>query len=117
MAAPAELNELLEEGTTRSRELADAADEAMNVIDGLVEKAESLAKRVQDEGTEACGHLRDLTRELEQAQGDLAAARGQAEAALETLATKATELKTEVSELLTQVKEDMDELEAQKTRL
>jgi DNA repair exonuclease SbcCD ATPase subunit len=113
----AELNELFEEATTRSRELADAADEAMTTIDGLVEKAEGLSQRVQDEGSEACGHLRDLAQRMEEAEGELETSRGQAESALEALAGKATDLKTEVGELLEQVKKDMAELEAHQDRL
>jgi hypothetical protein len=112
-----ELNALFEEGVTRSRELADAADEAIDTIDGLVERAEALSQRVKDEGGEACGHLRDLAGRLEQAGRELEAARGHAEGALEGLSGSAADLKAEVAELLELVHKDLADLEARQSQM
>ena len=71
----AEINELFEEGITRSRELSDAADETMDAIDEMAKEAEELAQRVQDEGTEARQHIRELVARMEQAEGALESSR------------------------------------------
>ena len=112
-----ELNALFEEGLTRSRELADAADEASGAIDGLVERAEALSQRVKDEGGEACGHLRGLAERLEQAGHALEGARGHAEGALEGLSGSAADLKAEVGELLELVRKDLADLEARQRQM
>ena len=67
----AEINELFEEGITRSRELSDAADETMDAIDEMAKEAEELAQRVEDEATEARQHLRDLAAASSSAEGAL----------------------------------------------
>jgi len=113
----AEINELFEEGITRSRELTDAADDAMNAIDEMAKEAEQLAQRVQDEGTEACQHMRDLASRLDRAEGELETARGKAEGALEGLTGKAQDLKTEAGELLERVKKSLDAVESRKDQL
>ena len=105
----AEINELFEEGITRSRELSDAADETMGAIDEMAKEAEELAQRVEDEGKEACQHMRDLASRLEQAEGALESSRTQADGALEGLSGKAAELKTEALELLEKVRVREDE--------
>lgn len=113
----AEINELFEEGITRSGELADAADEAMDAIDEMAKDAEGLAKRVEDEGKEACQHLRELATRLEQAEAGVEKARGQADGALETLAARAGELKTEAGELLERARKSMAAVEARRDEL
>src|SRR5262245_60967447 len=100
----AEINQLFEEGITRSQELTDAADAAMNAVDGMAQEAEQLAQRVQQEAHEACQHMRELATRLEQQEGELETARAQAEGALEGLAAKAGELTAEAGHLLERVK-------------
>ena len=112
-----EINELFEEGVTGCRALADAADEAMNIVDATAKAAESLAQRVEDEGKEACQHMRELVSRLEQVEGELSACRGQAEGALEGLAARAGELKGEAARLLERVTKSIQELDPRKDRL
>jgi hypothetical protein len=45
----AEINELFEEGLPRSRELSDAAHEALKAIDEMAREADDIARRVQEE--------------------------------------------------------------------
>lgn len=113
----AELNELFEEGITRSRELTDAADEALAAIDDMATEAGELTQRVQDEGRQACQHMRELVSRLEQAEGDLESAGGQAEGALEGLAAKAEDLETEMGHLLERVRKSLDHLESRQQEL
>ena len=113
----AELNQLFEEGIARSGELTDAADEAMNAIDDMVQSAEAATRRVQDEGAEACRHLREIVTRIDHAEGEVEAARGHADGALEGLAAAAAGVKTEVAELLDRVKTNVAELEAQQQRI
>ncbi len=112
-----EINQLLEESVTRSAELGDTADEAMNAIDGMVKNAEALAERVREEGSETCRCLHEVAAHLEHAGGELETARGSAEGALDGLAGKAADLKTEVGNLLERVKKNMGDLEAQQNRI
>ena len=72
----AQINELFEEGITRSGELSDAADEAMNAVDALAKQAEDVAQRVEEEGREACRLMRDTAARLKQAEGEIETARG-----------------------------------------
>lgn len=109
-----DINDLFEEGITRSRELTEAADEAMNAVDQMAREAESLALRVEDEGREACQHLRDLAARLEQAEGELEDSRVQAEGALQDAAGKAEELKAGVADLLARIEKSMDDLQSRK---
>lgn len=113
----AEINELFEEGITRSRELTDAADETMNAIDQMAKDAEGLARRVEEEGREAIQHLRELARRMEEAEGKVETARGQADGALTALAGKAAEVKAEAGELLDRVRKSMGEVDARKDEL
>jgi chromosome segregation ATPase len=113
----AEINELFEEGITRSRELTEAADQAMNAIDEMAGHAEELARRVEDEGQQACQHLRELAGRLEDAEGRLERARSQADGALEALAGKAAEVKSEAGELLERVRKAAAEIEARADEL
>jgi phage shock protein A len=80
MTAP--INELFEEGITRSRALSDAADLAMKAIDAMTGEAEQLAQKVEEEGQQAGQHARGLAARLEEAGHALEAGRGQAEGAL-----------------------------------
>jgi ABC-type transporter Mla subunit MlaD len=112
-----EINQLLEESVTRSAELGDTADEAMNAIDGTVKNAEALAERVREEGSETCRYLHEVAAHLEHAGGELETARGSAEGALDGLAGKAADLKTEVGNLLERVKKNMGDLEAQQKQM
>jgi len=112
-----ELNELLQEGITRSGQLTDTADEAMDAIDAMVKNAEGLTQRVREEGTEACQHLREVVTRLEQASGELEGVRGKAEGALDGLAGKAADLKAEVGDLLERARRNLTDLDAQKDRL
>ena len=113
----AEINELFEEGITRSRELADAADEAMNAIDALAKQAEQVAQKVEEEGREACQHMRELVSKLEHAEGELDAGRVEAEGALQALSGKAGDLKDEAGDLLQRVKSSLGELESRTSQL
>jgi DNA repair exonuclease SbcCD ATPase subunit len=110
----AEINELFEEGITRSRELTDAADGAMDAIDAMAKDADELAQRVEDEAKEASQHLRELVGRLERAEGELETAHGQAEGALESLAGKAAGLKAEAGEWLERAKKSLAEVESRK---
>ena len=65
------INQLFEEGITRSRELSDAADEAMRAIDDMAKEAEELAQRVDTEAAEARQHIQELTSRLERSEGAL----------------------------------------------
>jgi len=113
----AEINELFEEGVTRCGELTDAADEALGAIDEMANEAEGLAQRVEDEGKEACQHLRDLVGRLESAEDGLEAGRARAESALEDLTARATDLKAEAGELLERVKKSLVEVESRQEEL
>src|SRR5262245_30976181 len=113
----AEINELFEEGITRSNALTDTADEAMNAIDAMVKGAESLTGHVEEEGHEVVQHLRDLGSRLDHAEEELDGSRGQADGALDGLASKAADLKTEVGELLDRVKKSLAELEGHHHRI
>jgi len=113
----AEINELFEEGITRSRELADTADQAMNAIDAMAKEADELAQRVEQEGREVCRHMRELAARLGQAEGEVQTARGQAEGALEGLTTEALELKAGATELLERVRRSLDEVESRQGQL
>jgi chromosome segregation ATPase len=109
---PAEINELFEEGITRSRELSDAADEAMRAIEAMAGEAEQLAQKVEEEGKQAGQHARDLAARLEEAGHALEAGRGHADGAMEALTGKAGELEAELTSLLDRVTRSMQELDA-----
>ncbi|SRR5258708_7771579 len=106
-----EINQLLEESVTRSAELGDTADEAMNDIDGMAKNAEALTERVREEGSGVSRYFHEITAHLEHAGGELEAARGSAEGALDSLAGKAADLKTEVGNPLERVKKNVGDLE------
>ena len=94
------INQLFEEGITRSRELSDAADEAMRAIDDMAREAEELAQRVDTEAAEARQHIKELTSRLQRSEGALETAGHQAEGTLTGLAGKSAELAKEAAELL-----------------
>jgi DNA repair exonuclease SbcCD ATPase subunit len=113
----AEIQELFEEGVTRSGALTDAADQAMGLIDRMSREAEEVAERVLGKGSEACQHMRELASRLEQAEGELQAAGDQAEGAMDALGGKAAELETAAEGLRDRVKKCLDELETRQERI
>jgi chromosome segregation ATPase len=108
------INQLFEEGITRSRELSDAADEAMRAIDEMATEAEELAQRVDTEAAEARQHIRDLVGRLERSEGALETAGNQAETSLTGLAGASAELATEAVSLLDRVKKSLAELDGRR---
>ena len=108
------INQLFEEGITRSRELSDAADEAMRAIDDMAKEAEELAERVDTEAAEARQHIKELTSRLERSEGVLETASNQAEGSLTGLAGKSAELAKEAAELLDRVKNSLAELDTRR---
>jgi uncharacterized protein YoxC len=113
----AEMNDLLEEGVTRCGALTDAADEALDAIDEMAKEAEGLAQRVEEEGKEACEHLRDLAGRLEGAEDALGTGRARAESALEDLTAEASGLQAEAGQLLERVKKSLAEVESRQEEL
>lgn len=113
MATPV-INQLFEEGITRSQELSDAADEAMRAIDGMEKEAEELAQRVDAEAAEARQHIRELVSRVERSEGALEAAGNEARGSLAGLAGKSAELATEAAELLDRVKASLAELDTRR---
>jgi colicin import membrane protein len=105
------LNELFEEGITRSRELSDAADEAMHAIDDMAREAEELAERVDAEAAEARQHVRDLVGRLERAEAELEASGNQVEDALMNLAGASDDLSKGAIFLLERVRKSLAELD------
>lgn len=105
------INELFEEGITRSRELSDAADEAMRAIDAMARDADELAQRVDAETAEARQHIRELVDRLQRSQDALETAGGEGRGALAGLAGKSAELAGEAATLLDRVKASLAELE------
>ena len=106
------MNQLLEEAVTRSRELSDAADEALRAIDGMATEAEELAQRVDTETAGARQHLRELVSRLERSEAALEAAGQQAEGAQDGLSGKSAELATEAAGLRDRVTKSLAELDA-----
>lgn len=113
----AEINALFEEGIARCGELTDAADEAMDGIDAVGEKARRTAEAVQREGDEARQHLRGLCDRLKGAGDAIDGARDDAAGALQGLAVRATDVKAHVGALLDRVKKAADGLDEQKSRI
>jgi hypothetical protein len=113
MATPV-INQLFEEGITRSQELSDAADEAMRAIDGMEKEAEELAQRVDAEAAEARQHIRELVSRLERSEVALEAAGNEARGSLAGLAGKSAELAAEAAELLDRVKASLAELDTRR---
>jgi len=111
------INELFEEGITRSRELSDAADEAMRAIDDMAKEAEELAQRVDAEAAEARQHIRDLVSRLERSEGTLEGSSNEAEGALTGLAGKSAELATEAAALLDRVKKSLADLDGRRDQV
>lgn len=105
----AHLNQLLEEGVTRSQELTDAADEALKDIDQVAETASELTQRLEDESRDAGQRMRDLAARLEQAEDTLEAARSRAEHGLEGVTTGASDLKAAAADLLARVRASVGE--------
>jgi chromosome segregation ATPase len=108
----AEINELFEVGITRCGELTDAADEAMDAIDGMAKEAEQLVRRVEDTAGRACDHMRQLAGRLAQDEDRLTTGRSAADSALEGLAARAAEVKDEAGELLERVRSAVDAIDA-----
>jgi chromosome segregation ATPase len=108
------INQLFEEGVTRSREMADAADETMRAIDDMAKHGEALAQRVDAEADEARQHIRELVGRLERSENELEASGHQAENALTTLADASSRLATEAASLLDRVKQSLAELETRR---
>jgi chromosome segregation ATPase len=105
------INELFEEGITRSRELSDAADEAMHAIDDMAREADELAERVDAEAAEARQHVRDLVGRLERAEAELEASGNQVEDALMNLAAASDDLSKGAVFLLERVQKSLAELD------
>ncbi|MET0556613.1 MAG: hypothetical protein ABW221_26480 [Vicinamibacteria bacterium] len=105
------MNELLEEGVTRSQELTDAADEALHGIDQVAESATELTRRLEDESRDAGQRMRDLAARLAEATGTLETARTRAEHGLEGVTTAAGALKAAAADLLARVRESLDLVE------
>lgn len=110
--ATAEINELFEEGITRCRELSDEADEAMNAVDQMAERAEALTRRVEEEGQEACRRLRELTHDLEEAGAELESGTCQAEEALAGFDRAVEGLRGALDDLLARAEGALAELSA-----
>jgi gas vesicle protein len=106
------INELFEEGITRSRELSDAADEAMRAIDGMAHEAEEVAERVDQEASEARQHIRDLVGRLGRSEGELEAAGHPVEDALMGLAGASDNLSKGAVFLLERVTKSLAELDS-----
>src|SRR5262245_23045241 len=112
--ATAEINELFEEGITRCRELSDEADEAMNAIDRMAERAEALTRRVEEEGEEACRRLRELTHALEEAGTEVESSTSQAVEALAGFDTAADGLRGSLADLTARIESALAEVAARK---
>jgi chromosome segregation ATPase len=115
--AEAVINQLFEEGITRSRELSDAADEAMRAIDGMAEEAEELAERVDTEAAEARQHIRDLVGRLERSEGELEASGNQVEDALMNLSGASDDLAKGAVSLLERVRKSLAELDTSRDQV
>jgi ABC-type transporter Mla subunit MlaD len=111
------LNDLLEEGATRTAELADNVNAASHAIDELVKRAQALAERVASEGDDAHQEFQAALTALEQAGQELGAAADGADGHLETLAGKAGEVRGRATELLAGVRKAVEELESHKEQL
>jgi chromosome segregation ATPase len=105
------INELFEEGITRSRELSDAADEAMRAIDDMATGAEELAGRVDSEAAEARQHIRELVGRLERSESELEASGHQVEDVLMGLAGASEDLAKGAVSLLERVRKSLAELD------
>lgn len=115
--ATVEINELFEEGITRCRELSDEADEAMNAIDRMAERAEALTRRVEEEGQEASRRLRELTHALEEAGTELESSTSQAEEALAGFDTAVEGLRGALDELVARAESVSTELASRKDEI
>ncbi|MET0552831.1 MAG: hypothetical protein ABW221_07330 [Vicinamibacteria bacterium] len=113
----APINDLFEEGITRSRALGDAADEALRGIDEMAQEAAQAAERIEAETGEARQHIRELRARLERAESALDASGHEAETALSGLADRSTELAAEAASLLDRVKSSLAELDARHDRV
>jgi ABC-type transporter Mla subunit MlaD len=108
------MNQLLEEGVTRSRELSDASDEALRAIDGAAREAEELTQRLETGTAEARQHIQEIVSRLERSEAALEAAGNEAEGALAGLSGKAGEVAAAAAELLDRVTKSLVELETQR---
>jgi hypothetical protein len=111
------LNELLEEAAARTATLTAEAQTAIEVVDGLVLRVESLAELIGEEGGEAHGRFQALQARLPAAGGELDESGERAHGALQAMAAAAVGAQGRVAELTAAVGAALAEAQARRDEL
>jgi chromosome segregation ATPase len=117
MAMDPEINQLFEEGATRSADLTDQIGTAEDAVEDMIKSAEKVADKAESEAEDLRQSLKALTARLDRAEDAITSARAAAETELDAAGGKADELKTAAEQFHDRVKRALDELSGEQDKV